>query len=574
MTTALAVWLAATLAATAANAAPSADTQGGMASMALPGQPNGMRAAPPRSLADWSKGARLFEGLGDFHRPVTTSSAEAQRYFDQGMRFLWAFNHDEATRSFAKAAQIDPSCAACYWGVALTLGPNYNLPAVDDVRGRIGWEALGLARTNAAHASPVEQALIEAVAARYAGARGLGPTTAPAVLKAYAGAMKGVAARFPDDLDLQTLYAEALMNTNPWKLWNADGSPAPGTLEIVAILEGVLAKAPNHPGANHYYVHAVEASPHPERALTSAERLTTLMPAAGHIDHMPAHILHRVGRYEDSAQANRAGAKADMAYFQLTNAPDYYPMYTAHNYQFLAFSAAMEGRRAETIEAMRKARQILPDAMLLGMPGVDWQAGYIYQAMIRFGMWDTILAEPAPDPRLPGLTASWLSAQATALAATGRLEEARRQVDRLEALVAATSPGVFAGNNPARDAYRVSLLRARARVAQASGDFAGAVALLREATDAEDELAYDEPADSFFPSRHLLGALLLHQGDAQGAEAVYRQDLRRNPNNGWALDGLAQALAAQHLEADAEAARQAFGVAWARADVTPPGSAY
>ncbi|HEY2051044.1 MAG TPA: hypothetical protein VGH03_17020 [Caulobacteraceae bacterium] len=574
MITASAVWLAAALAVTTASAAPPADTQGGMASMAMPGQSPAARPAPPQSLADWSKGARLFEGLGDFHRQITTSSPEAQRYFDQGMRFLWAFNHDEATRSFAKAAQIDPSCAACYWGVALTLGPNYNLPAVDDVRGRIGWEALGLARADAAHASPVEQALIEAVAARYAGASGLGPATAPTVLKAYAEAMKGVAARFPDDLDVQTLYAEALMNTNPWRLWNADGSPAPGTEQIVAILEGVLAKAPEHPGANHYYVHAVEASPHPERALASAERLRTLMPAAGHIDHMPAHILHRVGRYEDSAEANRAGAKADIAYFEQTNAPDYYPMYTAHNYQFLAFSAAMEGRRAETIEAMRKARRILPDTMLLGMPSVEWQAGYLYQAMIRFGMWEAILAEPAPDPRLSGLTASWLSAQATALASIGRLVEARRQVERLEALVAAQPAMAVAGNNLARNAYRVSLLRTKARVAEVGGDPAAAVELLRQAVREEDALAYDEPADSFFPSRHLLGALLLRQGDAQGAEAVYREDLRRNPDNGWALDGLAQALAAQHRQADAEAVRRAFDVAWARADVMPRSSAY
>jgi len=574
MTAMLAFWFTAALAVTTAGAPEPADKQDAMASMAMPGQPAAPHPTPPQTLAAWSQGARLFEGLGDFHRPITTSSAEAQSYFDQGMRFLWAFNHDEATRSFAKAAQIDPSCAACYWGVALTLGPNYNMPAVDDVRGRIGWQALGLARANAAHASPVEQALIEAVAARYAGARGLGPTTAPAVLKAYAEAMKGVAARFPDDLDVQTLYAEALMNTNPWRLWNADGSPAPGTLEIVAILEGVLAKAPNHPGANHYYVHAVEASPHPERALASAERLRTLMPAAGHIDHMPAHILHRVGRYEDSAEANRAGAKADIAYLQQTNAPDYYPMYTAHNYQFLAFSAAMEGRRAETIEAMRKARQILPDAVLLGMSSVEWQAGYLYQAMIRFGMWEAILAEPAPDPRLTGLTVSWLSAQTNALAAIGRVNEARQQLDRLDALVAAEPVTAVAGNNLARDAYRVSLLRAKARVAEVGGDPTAAVALLREAAKAEDALAYDEPADSFFPTRHLLGALLLRQGDAQGAEAVYREDLRRNPDNGWALDGLAQALTAQHRQAEAEAARRAFDVAWAHADVMPPSSAY
>jgi tetratricopeptide (TPR) repeat protein len=234
----------------------------------------------------------------------------------------------------------------------------------------------------------------------------------------------------------------------------------------------------------------------------------------------------------------------------------------------------MEGRRAETIAAMRKARQILPDAMLLGMPGVDWQAGYLYQAMVRFGMWEEILKEPAPDPRIPGLTASWLSAQVNALAATGRMDEARRQIARLEALVAATPATATAGYNRARDAYRVSLLRAKARIAEVDGDGAGAIKLLREATEAEDALSYDEPADSFFPTRQLLGIALLRQGDARAAEVVYREDLRRNPDNGWSLDGLAQALAAQKRQADAESTRRAFDQAWTRADVMPPGSAY
>jgi tetratricopeptide (TPR) repeat protein len=544
---------------------------GAMAGMSMAPAP--AQSGPPQTIEAWSRGAQLFSGLGDFHRKVT-ATPEAQAWFDQGMRLLWAFNHDEATRSFAKAARIDPACASCWWGVALTLGPNYNLPAVDDVRGRVGWEAVSLARAKSPHASAVEQALIEAVAARYAGPRGLGGESGQKVLADYAEAMGRVAARFPDDLDVQTLYAEALMNTNPWKLWRADGAPAPGTEHIVAILEGVLAKDPDHPGANHYYIHAVEASPHPERALASAERLRTAMPAAGHIDHMPAHILQRVGRYEDSAEANRAGAKADLAYLALTAAPDYYPMYTAHNYQFLAFSAAMEGRREETLGAMRQVRKVFSDEMLLGMPGVDWQAGYLYPAEVRFGLWDQILAEPAPDPRLRGLTADWLAARASALAQRGRLAEAQDAIGKLEALIAATPADATAGNNSARAAYGVALLTSKARLADARGDRTRAIAFLREAVKAQDALAYDEPADAFFPARHLLGAELIAAGDAKGAEAVYRQDLALNPANGWSLRGLTLALEAQHRDPEAQAERRALAVAWSKADVTPPGSAY
>ncbi|HMC92552.1 MAG TPA: hypothetical protein VKI45_08840, partial [Allosphingosinicella sp.] len=285
------------------------------------------QAGPPQSLAGWAKGARLYQGLGSFHRPITTASPEAQAYFDQGMRFIWAFNHDEATRSFARAAEIDPGCASCWWGVALTLGPNYNMPLMADARARAGWEALQRAQAAAAKATPVEQALIGALAARFLGPKPLDPSNSAAPLKAYVAAMRAVAARFPADMDVQTLTAEALMNTNPWKLWNADGTPGPGTPDILAALKIVLAKDPAHPGANHYWIHAVEASQHPEQAVASAERLVGMMPAAGHLEHMPAHILQRVGRYEEAAEANRKGAAADLAYLAATAPPDYYPMY-------------------------------------------------------------------------------------------------------------------------------------------------------------------------------------------------------------------------------------------------------
>jgi tetratricopeptide (TPR) repeat protein len=257
---------------------------------------------------------------------------------------LWAFNHDESTRSFARATQLDPDCAACYWGVALTVGPNYNLPVMALPRAQVAFDALTKAQKAAAHASPVDRALIDALAKRYPNAQPLDASNSAPILTAYAQAMKTVATQFPSDLDVQTLYAESMMNLNAWRLWTPEGKAAPGTEEIVATLESVLKRDPRHPGANHYYVHTLEASLHPDKAVAAAERLGGMMPAAGHLEHMPAHIMQRVGRYEEAAQANRKGAAADKSYFAKTQPPDYYAMYTGHNYQFLAYSAAMEGR--------------------------------------------------------------------------------------------------------------------------------------------------------------------------------------------------------------------------------------
>jgi tetratricopeptide (TPR) repeat protein len=498
------------------------------------GQPGGL----PLTVAQWAEGARLFGGLGDFHRTVSTNSPQAQAYFDQGMRFLWAFNHDEATRSFAKAAQLDPQCAMCYWGVALTVGPNYNLPMMAEPRAAIAWDALQQAEKYADRTTPVEQALIGALAKRYPNAQPLEPSTEGPILVAYAQAMKAVAERFPDDTDVQVMTAEALMNINAWKLWSLDGAPAPGTDEIVAILEKAMAKDPQHPGANHYYIHAVEASPNPGKGVAAAERLPAMMPAAGHLEHMPAHIMQRVGRYEDAAEANRNGIAADLAYYARTKPLDYYVMYTAHNYQFLAFSAAMEGRRAETIEAARQSRAIISDDLLAAMPGIDWYVGELYTAMTRFGLWDEILAEPAPNTDLIGLTSPYLYAKATALAAKRHIDEARAALVELEK---ATVDG-DAGLNRLEDVLAVAILDAKARIALAENNYDSAIGFLREAVTKEDQLAYDEPADWFFPVRHLLGAVPIQTGRGADAETVYRDDLRRHPNNGWALYGLAQSL--------------------------------
>jgi tetratricopeptide (TPR) repeat protein len=364
------------------------------------------------------------------------------------------------------------------------------------------------------------------------------------------------------------------MNVNAWKLWSPDGTPTAGTPEIITRLQSVLAKDPQHPGANHYYIHTMEASPRPEVAAISAERLPGMMPAAGHLEHMPAHIMQRVGRYAEAAEANRKGADADLAYLAKTRPLDYYVMYTAHNYQFLAFSTAMQGRRAETLDAVRKSRSIISDDLLIAMGGADWYVAETYAAMVRFGMWQEMLAEPAPNPALTGLTVGYHYGRTVAFAATGRLDQAQSELAELEKRGAAAAPGDGAGLSPAADVFAVAILVAKARIASAEAKDTDAVALLTEAAAREDALAYDEPSDWFFPTRHLLGAALLSAGKAQDAESVYREDLRRHPDNGWALYGLTQSLTAQHKDAEAQQTQQRFASAWKDADIALAASAF
>jgi len=539
-----------------------------------PSQTTHAHTGPPQTVAAWAKDAKLFGDLGVFQRKATTTNPEAQKYFDQGMRLLWAFNHDESTRSFAKAAALDPSCAMCYWGVALTVGPNYNLPAMVEPRAKVAWEALQLAQKNAPKAAPVEQALIDALGKRYQGPTPLDPASLGPAVAAYATAMRDVATKFPDDLDVQVLFAEALMNLNAWKLYALDGKAAAGTPEIEATLERVMAKSPSHPGANHYYIHTVEASQQPGRALPSAERLRGMMPGAGHLQHMPAHILQRVGRYADAAQANRDGATADVAYLGSTPRLDYYEMYLLHNYAFLAFSEAMDGRKAAAIEAAVKTRDAMSVQMLVEMPGVDWYVSEVYTTLLRFGEFDRVIAEPAPDARLKGLSGGYHYARAVAFAAKGRVDEANAALAELDKIAAATPADFSAGLNLAKDVFVVARLVAQAEIARASGKTDEAIARFKEAVAKEDQLAYDEPEDWFVPVRHQLGAALLKAGKPPEAEAVYREDLRRHPKNGWALFGLAQALRAQKKDKDAAAVDAEFAEAWKRADVKLTGSVY
>lgn len=528
----------------------------------------------PTTLADWSRGARLYEGIGTAHRPISTRSRDAQRYFDQGMRFLWAFNHDESTRSFARALELDPACAMCAWGVALTIGPNYNLPMLAAARAKIAYAATLRAQSLAGSTSKVEQALIAALHLRYPSAQPLDPTTAIPVLTAYAAAMGDVARRFPDDLDVQTLYAESMMNVHAWKLWSADGTPTAGTTEIVATLENVLARNPTHIGALHYYVHAIEASPHPEKAVAAAERIRGLAPAAGHLEHMPAHILQLVGRYEESAEANRKGAAADIAYLAKTTPLDYYAMYFSHNYQFLAFSTAAEGREAETLDAVRRSRASISDALLKEMPGADWYVAELYTAQVRFGKWDTLLAETPPDPGLPALTGGYLYATSMALAAKNQPAAARERLAQLDRLIAGLPADAAAGLNTLHDVLAVARLVVAARIGTVEGRTEDALHELSEAVRLEDALGYNEPADWFFPVRHLLGAELMRAARPAEAERVYRDDLQRHPGNGWALFGLAQALKAQGRSDEARATEAQFRQAWSHATISISASAF
>ena len=522
--------------------------------------------AVPGTVLALAQGAQLFDDLGTLSRSVGTASPEAQRYFDQGLRLAYGFNHDEATRSFARAAELDPGCAACLWGVAWTLGPNYNVPMLEGAA-QAAWDALQAARERSARARPVEQSLIVALATRYQGPKSIDAASQQPLNEAFAAAMRDVARAHPDDDDVQVIFAESLMDVNPWHLWTLDGKAAPGTEEIVVTLEKVLSRRSAHPGANHYYIHAVEASTRPDRAVPAAERLPGLMPAAGHIVHMPAHIFQRVGRYGDASEANRRAVKADEAYLARTRPPGYYPMYLGHNHGFLAYSASMLGRSEESLRAARASTKAIPPEMLDMMPGMDFFASEPLLVMVRFGKWKEILAEPRPPEKYPTLTGLWLHARGMALASTGKTSEARTTMRELRTLATKMPPDLLAGQNPASAMCRLGADAIEARIAERAKSWKPAIAAWTRAVAQEDGFAYNEPADWFYPMRHYLGAALLDARKAKEAEAVFREDLKHNPGNGWALHGLETALAAQGKKDEAAATRAKFDEAWKEADI-------
>ena len=503
----------------------------------------------------------LMSGLGDLHHPVSTSNPEAQKFFDQGLRLIYAFNHDEAARSFQRASELDPKLAIAYWGVAEAVGPNYNDPASDE-RFKQAHEAIQKAVDRTANASPSERAYIAAMAQRFPADLSADRRKAA---EAYHDAMREVAKSFPDDLDAATLFAESGMDLHPWGLWHGDGTPEDGTEEIVATLESVMRRDPNHMGAIHYYIHAVEASPSPERALAGANKLASLAPAAGHIVHMPGHVYIRTGDYEAAVKTNELAAAADRAYIESSGAQGIYPMmYYSHNLHFIAMCSAMNGNYSEAKHsADMLASHVGPHVK--DMPPLEGFMTIPMAVGIRFHRWDDVLNSPQPDPSMKITTVFWHFARGMALADTGKVIEAQAEYKVVSDAEHATPPDVVFAmpvNNKAKDILMIATKVLGAKIAMAKKDNAGAIASLTAAVTLQDSLKYGEPPDWFFPVRESLGAALLVSGDAKGAEKVFRDDLDRNPRNPRSLFGLHEALKAQGKDYDAGFVDTQFHAAW------------
>ncbi|OGT59205.1 MAG: hypothetical protein A3E01_20510 [Gammaproteobacteria bacterium RIFCSPHIGHO2_12_FULL_63_22] len=529
-------------------------------------------AQAPPPAADQIVGATLLDGLGNYSFAVTSKQPDVQRWFDQGLMLTFGFNHDAAERSFLRATQLDPDCAMCWWGASLVLGPHVNA-AMDPANNPKAWSRLQKAVNLASGATPREQGFITALTARYSETPG--EDRRPLDV-AYAAAMGKLAAQYPDDLDAAVMHAEAMMDLQPWDYYDEKLQPKGSTAEVVSTLESVLKRNPDHPGALHLYVHAVEASADPARGVAAADRLRTLIPGSGHLVHMPAHIYSRVGRWHDAVLANQIAIKADDAYLAICrgNVQGVYPLgYVPHNHHFLWFASSMEGSSAVAKEAAGHTadRTNLPDLMRQpGFAGLQhyWMTPWFYR--VRFGRWDEIRGQPNPATDLPYVTAIWNYAQGVAAVRGGQLGEADKYLAALAAIAedpALTKLMVW-DRYPLSHSARIAARSLRADIAAARGDFKTAIAQLREAVEIEDSIPYDEPPGWHSPVRHALGETLLAAGKPADAEAVYQQELQRNPENGWSLFGLARAMRAQGREKDALAVDQRFKAAWQHADVS------
>jgi tetratricopeptide (TPR) repeat protein len=507
----------------------------------------------------------LLDGLGTHHRPVTTSSPEAQRYFDQGLRLLFGFNHGGAIRSFTEAARLDPACAMAHWGIALASGPHINLPMVPPPAAELAWKELALAQQHAAAGTPVERALIAALAKRYANPQ---PEDRAPLDLAYADAMREVWKKFPQDADVGAFFAEAMMDLRPWDQWTPAGKAQPGTEEIIATLDAVLKLDVQHPFANHLYIHAVEASPTPERAIGAADRLLTLQPGLAHNVHMPSHIYIRVGRWHDAVDSNVKAVAADQAYRKIAGpAKGFLPVYVAHNEHMLAYAAMMTGQRELAMRHMRALVAGLPPEFMaeFGFAAEGWLAMPL-ETLVRFGRWDEVLAEPAQPAANHFTYAFQFAARGIALAAKGDTAGARaEQVRYIEAAKAVPANWTF-GNSPCAAILAIVTPMLEGEILVREGKLEAGLAQLRAAVAAEDQLHYDEPPGWLIPVRHSLGATLLQHGRPAEAEQVYREDLARLPDNGWALFGLAESLILQHKTGEAATVRARFKDVWRHAD--------
>ncbi len=521
------------------------------------------------SSTDLTADPPLFDNLGTLHHPITTTSEQAQRYFDQGLRLVYAFNHEEAIRSFEAAIQQDSQAAMPYWGIALALGPNIN-SAMEKTHERRAIEMVRKARQLADHTTRGEKAYIEALAARYVSRKGI---KRKGLDEAYAKAMRSVAQQFPDDDDAATLFAEALMDLRPWDFWRPDGRPQPGTDEIVATLESILARNPDHPGACHYYIHAVEASSQPERALPCAERLPGLMPGAGHLVHMPAHIYMRVGRYHEAGERNQQAAHVDERYLaEQHQAGEYADGYYTHNLHFLWASLAMEGRNVEAMKAARDLTATITKEEARKERGNELYLSTPIFSMIRFNRWEELLKESPPPKGLRLMEGMWRLGRGLALVATGRLPGADGEHVVLAGLTKQIRRDRTTEEKTERAMLKIAERILSGEIAAHRQRYDDAVRLFEEAMKVEEALPYSEPPLWPLSVRHHLGAALLLADRPSEAEAVYRADLLRYPDNGWALTGLIRSLRAQQKDDQAAETEDRFKKAWTHADFTPAAS--
>jgi tetratricopeptide (TPR) repeat protein len=519
------------------------------------------RAIPTaESVASADANPVLADDLGTLHYPITTSVAAAQQFFDQGVRLAYAFNHGEALRAFRKARTLDPSCAMCYWGEALVLGPNINAP-MDGASVAPAFDAMSRAKALSMKASPKERALIEALAARYsADANG----DRAALDKAYADAMQMVAAEYPGDDQVALQYAESLMDLQPWDYWEGGTKPKGRTEEILGLLERVLVRSPDHPGAIHYYIHMVEASGDPKRALPYAQRLGRVMPGAGHLVHMPFHIFFRVGMFKEAVESNRQAVAVDEAFIARSTPVGIYPQaYYPHNVHSLLVSAQMAGDGKTVIEAAKKLEAVVSDAAARNIAWVQPIKAAPYFAHAQFSDAKTILALADPGADFPYVKAMWHYARAVGLAGTGDATAAQSEVDAIAALQeSADFAALAAGGVPAKDVLQLAQHVALGRIAQAEQDLQGAIKHYAAAVAVEDTLAYSEPPYWYYPTRQSLGAALLLAGDLDQAEQVLRTSLLRTPNNGWALFGLMKVYEQRGDTRSARSAKNLLTQAW------------
>lgn len=505
----------------------------------------------------------LYDGLSKYHRSVTTESKEAQAYFDQGLALYYGFNHEAAILSFQQAIAFDSSCVMAWWGQAISSGPNINNPDMDEKAKKAAWETFMKAREKLESASPVEHALITALSERYTWPA---PDDRKSLDLAYAEAMGETFAAFPDDIDVAVLYADALMNLRPWDLWTSEGVPQPGTHEIMAVLESVLEKQADHPGACHFYIHTMEASPFPEKALPAANVLRNRMPGAGHLVHMPSHIDIRIGAYEDAIIANTKAIMADSIW---EPAGGFYTIYRAHNYHFLAYAAMFDGQKELALSASEDLIDQIPLELVRAYP--DFLDGFIAvptHVMVRFGMWEELINQARPPEDFYLTTAFWHYGRTVAYAASGQVNKATEEYKALLNAYENVPDSRLIGNNPGKTVLDIGILMAKGELEYRKGNYDEAFSLLRQAVQKDDDLRYDEPWGWMMPIRHALGALLAEQGLYEEAEEVFNADLLLHPNNGWALRGLVSCYHQSEQHQKAMITEKLFVESWSRSDIS------